>query len=91
MEMGGEPWYSVSRNDVFPEEFATFLLTSPKIRAAFLDHHADLLDPTFWQQTQCEIGNGVVKDFFPYSEELRFRNLYGELIHRSAEAVTETR
>ncbi len=90
MEMAGEPWYSVSRNDVFPEEFATFLLISPKIRAAFLEHHADLLNVTFWQHTQHEIRNGVVKDFFPYSEDLRFCNIYGDAIHRVAEVVTET-
>jgi len=28
-EMSGEPWYSVARNDVFPEEFGTFLLGNP--------------------------------------------------------------
>jgi len=26
MEMSGEPWYSVGKHDVFPEEFASFLL-----------------------------------------------------------------
>ncbi len=78
MEMSGEVWYSVSRTDVFPEEFATFLLTSPNIRAAFMRHHADLLDIGFWQSTQEEIRRGVVKDFFPYDESLRFRNAFGE-------------
>ncbi|SMB25997.1 Isocitrate dehydrogenase kinase/phosphatase [Sterolibacterium denitrificans] len=77
MEMSGEVWYSVSRNDVFPEEFSTFLLTSPRIRAAFMRHHADLFDVAFWQETKEEISRGVVKDFYPYPEAMRFCNLYG--------------
>ncbi len=76
-EMSGEPWYSVGPRDVFPEEFASFLLTSPKIRAAFMKHHADLLDAGFWQQAQEEIRAGAVRDFFPYPEKLRFCNRYG--------------
>ncbi len=75
-EMSGEPWYSVGRNDVFPEEFAHFLLTSPKIRAAFMKHHADLLDAGFWQRAQEDIRNGAIRDFFPYPEALRFCNRY---------------
>lgn len=77
-ELSGEPWYSVGPRDVFPEEFASFLLVSPKIRAAFMKHHADLLDAGFWQGAQEEIRRGAVRDFFPYPETLRFCNRYGE-------------
>ncbi len=76
-EMSGEPWYSVGRNDIFPEEFETFLLTSPKIRAAFLRHHADLLDAGLWQRVQEDIRAGAVRDFFPYPESLRFCQRFG--------------
>lgn len=79
MEMSGEVWYSVSRTDVFPEEFATFLLTSPRIREAFLRCHPDLFDAHFWQVTQEEISRGVVKDFYPYPESLRFCHAYPEV------------
>ena len=78
MELSGEPWYSVGRNDVFPEEFATFLLTSPKIRQSFVKYHADLLDATFWQQTQESIRRGEVRDFFPYPESFRFCSAFGD-------------
>ena len=71
-EMSGEVWYPVARNDVFPEEFATFLLGSPQVRKLFLKHHKDLLTPAFWQQAQENIRAGQVEDFFPYPEELRF-------------------
>jgi len=77
-ELSAEPWYAVARNDVFPEEFATFLLTEPKVRAAFLRHHADLLDAGFWQRAQAEIRAGGVRDFFPYPESLRFCNRFKE-------------
>jgi isocitrate dehydrogenase kinase/phosphatase len=77
MEMSGEAWYSVGRNDIFPEEFGTFLLTSPTIRASFLSKHADLLDAAFWKQAQEEIRQCLVKDFFPYPESLRFCNHFG--------------
>jgi isocitrate dehydrogenase kinase/phosphatase len=76
MELSGEPWYSVGPMDVFPEEFATFLLGSPRVRKAFLKNHRDLLEPAFWQQAQQRIRDGFVEDFFPYPLELRFCNLY---------------
>jgi isocitrate dehydrogenase kinase/phosphatase len=78
MEMSGEPWYSVGRSDVFPEEFETFLLTSPRIREAFMKHHADLLDASFWQGTQASIRRGEVQDFFPYPESFRFCSAFGD-------------
>jgi isocitrate dehydrogenase kinase/phosphatase len=74
-ELAAEPWYGVMRNDVFPEEFATFLLGDPRLRELFLRHHADLLQPEFWQAAQHRIEQGELTDFFPYPESLRFRNL----------------
>lgn len=73
-EMSGEAWYSVGRNDIFPEEFATFLLVSDNIRDAFMRHHADLLDAGFWRRAQDSIRTGEVRDFFPYPEDVRFCN-----------------
>ncbi|HXE38868.1 MAG TPA: bifunctional isocitrate dehydrogenase kinase/phosphatase, partial [Azonexus sp.] len=73
-EMSGEIWYSVAKNDIFPEEFATFLLASPILRKIFHKYHADLLSPKFWQDAQQKIRAGRVEDFFPYPQELRFCN-----------------
>ncbi len=78
MELAAEPWYSVAPNDVFPEEFGTFLLGSTKVRAIFLKHHRDLLAPEFWQRTQENIRQGRLEDFYPYPEELRFCARYPE-------------
>ncbi|MBK8762767.1 MAG: bifunctional isocitrate dehydrogenase kinase/phosphatase [Sulfuritalea sp.] len=76
-EMSGEIWYSVSRLDVFPEEFATFLLVSDRIRDSFMRYHADLFDVEFWRNAQEQIRLGTVQDFFPYPESQRFHQLYG--------------
>lgn len=71
-EMSGEVWYPVAKNDIFPEEFATFLLASPMLRKVFHQYHADLLTPDFWRNAQQKIRAGHVEDFFPYPQELRF-------------------
>ena len=73
-EMSAEPWYPVAANDIFPEEFARFLLTEPKVRDRFMAHHADLLDADYWKATQERISEGHVEDIFPYPESIRFRN-----------------
>lgn len=71
-EMASEPWYPVAPNDVFPEEFSTFLLGHPHVRKPFLAHHAELLEPAWWQNQQKRIEAGVLDDVFPYSRRLRF-------------------
>jgi len=69
-----EPWYSVSPGDMFPEELATFALANAKYRKAFLIHHADLLEASYWQQCQSNVAAGKFDDVFPYPEEQRFCN-----------------
>jgi isocitrate dehydrogenase kinase/phosphatase len=71
-EMSSEAWYHVEPRDIFPEQFAPFLLGDPRIRAAFLRQHADLLTPEFWQLRQQRIRAGIMEDVFPYPQERRF-------------------
>ena len=71
-EMSGEVWYSVGKHDVFPETFGPFLLGNPRVREAFMRHHADLLEPEFWQRNKERIQRGEVIDFFPYGAHRRF-------------------
>jgi isocitrate dehydrogenase kinase/phosphatase len=78
-EMSAEPWYTVGPQDVFPEEFGTFLLGDPRVRAIFMKHHGDLLDAGFWQAKQARIRQGQLEDVFPYPESMRFRNRYHQL------------
>ena len=71
-EMSGEIWYPVGPRDVFPQSFAPFLLGHPAVREVFMQHHADLLEPAFWQAHQQRIRAGHVHDVFPYERERRF-------------------
>ncbi|HET8745505.1 MAG TPA: bifunctional isocitrate dehydrogenase kinase/phosphatase [Ramlibacter sp.] len=71
-EMSGEVWYAVGPKDVFPETFAPFLLGHPAVREVFMQHHAELLDPAYWQAHKERILAGYVHDVFPYEREKRF-------------------
>jgi isocitrate dehydrogenase kinase/phosphatase len=71
-EMSGEVWWSVGPRDVFPETFAPFLLGNPQVREAFMRHHADLLDASFWEGHKARILAGHVHDVFPYDPTRRF-------------------
>ena len=76
-ELAAEPWYPVGPHDIFPEEFATFLLTDPRVRECFLELHKDLLGVEYWQGVQQRIEEGYLEDVFPYPEEIRFCNVFG--------------
>ncbi len=71
-ELSEEPWYKVGPNDVFPEEFETFLLAQHRINRAFKKYHAELLKPEFWISQQKKIEKGFFDDVFPYPNEQRF-------------------
>lgn len=75
-EMSATPWYPVGPHDIFPEEFATFLLTDPRVRECFMKTHADLLDADYWSGIQSRIKAGYVEDVFPYPQTMRFQNQY---------------
>jgi isocitrate dehydrogenase kinase/phosphatase len=72
-DVSGEVWYPVGPRDVFPEEFATFLLTDPDIKGAFLTFHADLLDAKWWQAMQDVNRSGRPTEVLSYPESVRFR------------------
>lgn len=72
-ELSGEVWYPVNKGDVFPEEFGPFLLGEPDVRQVFLAHHRDLLTPEFWQQKKAKLQAGILEDFYPYPQSVRFK------------------
>jgi isocitrate dehydrogenase kinase/phosphatase len=67
-------WFSVGVNDVFPEQFPTFLAPPGPPRELFLKYHADLADPAWWIGAQDRCRAGSFPDMFPYPESMRFRN-----------------
>ena len=85
--MAAEPWYSVGPNDIFPEEFAAFLLIDPRVRQVFMAWHRDLLDADYWSGVQEQIRSGRVMDVFPYPPSRRFSamalaQLFRQPMHR---------
>jgi isocitrate dehydrogenase kinase/phosphatase len=77
-ELSEDVWYAVGPYDVFPEEFEPFLLGEARVREPFLRHHAELLRPEFWQESQRRVAGGEMVDFFPYAEDVRFCRRYAE-------------
>jgi isocitrate dehydrogenase kinase/phosphatase len=73
-EMSAEPWYSVGKHDVFPEQFGAFLLGNANIKKYFLQFHQDLLSKPFWQTRKQRIMDGFIEDVFPYPQDIRFCN-----------------
>ncbi len=71
-EMSNEVWYPVGPRDVFPEEFATFLLTDPAVRMTFVEQHGELLDAKWWQEAQHTIERGDVAEVLSYPARVRF-------------------
>jgi len=54
------------------------VLGNPQVRAAFLRHHAELLTPEFWQESQRRVADGEMVDFFPYPDDVRFCRRFSE-------------
>jgi isocitrate dehydrogenase kinase/phosphatase len=70
-EMAAEPWYSVRENDIFPEEFLSFLRLPEPGQSEFLEHHRDLFRPDFWRAVQEKLRAGELPEIFPYRPERR--------------------
>jgi isocitrate dehydrogenase kinase/phosphatase len=71
-DMSSDVWYPVGPLDVFPEEFATFLLTDARVREAFMAFHGDLLDAAWWQAVQHQIASGQQAEVLSYARSHRF-------------------
>jgi isocitrate dehydrogenase kinase/phosphatase len=67
-------WFSVNDNDVFPEEFRSFLGLDARLMKVFCDAHEDLFDARWWREMQGRIKAGEVVDNFPYPQSKRLRH-----------------
>ena len=72
-EVALEPWFSVGEHDVFPEEFAPFMVPNGPLRDAFVAEHGDLLHPDWWRSVQERLRDGELVDTFPYPAARRLR------------------
>ncbi|MFT7685955.1 MAG: isocitrate dehydrogenase kinase/phosphatase [Candidatus Azotimanducaceae bacterium] len=71
-EVSAQPWFNVSPQDVFPEEFINFLFHLPKLREMFCNLHGELFTVEYWQSLQQNILQEQVMDVFPYRQNRRF-------------------
>ncbi len=65
-EMSAETWFYVGENDVFPEQFISFLGFNDELRAFFMDWHSEILTATYWRNLQTQHRLGKVLDVLPY-------------------------
>lgn len=66
-ELSAETWYTVGPNDIFPEQFQSFLGLPPPLLAEFKRLHGELLTPEYWREVKAELERGRVIDFPHYS------------------------
>jgi isocitrate dehydrogenase kinase/phosphatase len=75
-ELASEPWFNVEKNDIFPEQFPTFLVPAGRPREIFMEVHKELADPAYWVAQQERVKAGLQDDLFPYAQSLRFSRRY---------------
>ncbi len=69
-EMESDAWFYVGEDDVFPEQFISFLGLEPQQLEVFLEHHGDLLTPGFWRDLKRRHLAGEVLEILPYRPSL---------------------
>lgn len=66
-EMAATPWYPIAPEDVFPEEWAPFIVPrDPVLSQAFRDAHADLMTAGLWRAKQQAVLAGELEVGLPY-------------------------
>jgi isocitrate dehydrogenase kinase/phosphatase len=73
-EFSADPWFYVGPNDIFPEEFRTFLGLQGPLRSVFMEAHSDLFEVAYWRAMQQHHLAGEVVDILPYPENRRLPN-----------------
>ena len=70
-EMRPGAWFYVGPHDIFPEQFIEFLGFKPHAKQAFLEHHADLLTPEYWNNLKQRHEAGEIIEVLPYTVDHR--------------------
>lgn len=65
---------SVAPNDVFPEQFEHFIVGKKHLKELLKHYHGDLMSPQYWREVQSIAAKGMIKNFTPYPEHIRFRH-----------------
>jgi isocitrate dehydrogenase kinase/phosphatase len=69
-EMQADAWFYVGDNDVFPEQFISFLGLEPDHLEIFLEAHSDLLTAAFWRDRKNHQIAGDMPELLPYRRSL---------------------
>ena len=67
------PVFGVGPDDLFPEEFRSFLGLPAPLRKLFERHHDELFASGYWKEIQRRIDSGEIIEVLPYSEEDKLR------------------
>ncbi len=70
-EMASAPWFFVDENDVFPEEFPSFLGLPGNLMSVFEKEHGELFSVEFWLKVQSDLEAGKHINLVPYGESSR--------------------
>ena len=77
-ELRSQPWFAVQDGDVFPEQFPMFMAFPRKVPKEIWEHfytvHNDLFTVEFWENVQRQLAEGDLPEFFPYSDQIRFKH-----------------
>ncbi len=63
---------SVGPTDVFPEQFEHFIVGKKHLKDLLKEYHGDLLSPQYWKEMQKIAAQGVIQNFTPYPDHIRF-------------------
>lgn len=67
---------SVGPLDVFPAQFEHFIVGKKHLKDLLKALHPELMQPQFWRDMQQTAAEGIMQDFTPYPEALRFTQPY---------------
>ncbi len=70
-EYASEPWYSIGKDDVFPEEFTQFMATNKILRRIFTTEFKKLTDYLYWKEIQDNYKKNITKHYYPYEQKFR--------------------
>jgi isocitrate dehydrogenase kinase/phosphatase len=65
-EMNSEAWFYVAENDIFPEQFISFLGFNEEHYQLFMRWHKEILTAAYWRYLQARHRLGEVLDVVPY-------------------------
>lgn len=75
-ERSSEPWFHVEQNDIFPEQFPTFLLPPGSPRSIFQELHPEIARASHWIARKDRILAGEIDESAPYPDKIRFGHRY---------------